>query len=182
MARGSRKEGTHPTWLDHNQHAAVRRRRFAPESARVAVGATCSPLVAAGAMAAVPAQGTTQPPRPTAITATASTDNAGLGGAVPQVLVEAGDPVDLTVTLQPTGAAYKFNTPLTLSASLESGDPTHGTLSPATVVMPAGANTATFSVTYSAVDNGVQITVTQRRTRRVRRRQAPRRRSTCSRS
>jgi hypothetical protein len=117
--------------------------------------------VAAGAIAAVPAQGTTQPPRPTVITATASTDNAGLGGAVPQVLVEAGDPVDLTVTLQPAGAAYKFNTPLTLSASLESGDPTHGTLSPTTVVMPAGANTATFSVTYSAVDNGVQITVTQ---------------------
>ena len=112
-------------------------------------------------MAAVPAQGITKPPRPVAITATASTDNAGLGGAVPDVLVQAGDPVDLTVTLQPAGASYKFNTRLNLTASLASGAQPIGTLTPTSVVMPAGVNSATFSVSYSATDNGVQITVNQ---------------------
>ena len=126
----------------------------------VAVLAAVGLFAAAGAVAAGPAQGT-QPPQPTAITATASTNNTGLGGAVPAVLAEAGDPINLTVTLQPAGSAYKFNTTLNLSASLAGGGTPSGTLTPTSVLMPAGANTATFTMSYSATENGVQVTVSQ---------------------
>jgi hypothetical protein len=98
-------------------------------------------------------------PAPTGITATASTQNASLGGAVPDVLVAAGSPIALTVTLSPAGAAFNTATKLTLTASLVSGARPHGTLSLASVSMPAGSNSATFAVAYSAVDNGVLVTV-----------------------
>ena len=123
-----------------------------------ALTAVCALLVALGAMAVTPAQGT-NPPTPTAISATASTDNTGLGGAVPDVLVQAARPLNLTVTLQPYGAAFRNATRLTLTPTLTSGETPNGKLNPQSVLMPAGVNSATFSVKYSAPDNGVQITV-----------------------
>lgn len=110
-------------------------------------------------MAVTPAQGTYYPPVPTGISATATTDNEGLGGAVPDVLVAAGQPLQLTVTLQPYGAAFKDATRLTLTPSLESGASPKGTLTPNTILMPAGVNSARFSVSYSATDNQVKIKV-----------------------
>jgi hypothetical protein len=101
----------------------------------------------------------TGPPRPTSIVATASTDNSDLGGAVPDVLVKAGGPFTLTVALEPYGAAFKNATTLSLTASLADGRQPGGVLSRRFVTMPAGVNSATFSVSYSAVDNGVQVSV-----------------------
>jgi len=73
--------------------------------------------------------------------------------------VIAGSPFTLTVTLSPAGAAFNTSTSLNLTASLATGGRTAGTLSPTSVIMPAGVNSATFAVAYSAVDNGVQVTV-----------------------
>ena len=99
-------------------------------------------------------------PAPTGISAMASTDNSNLGSnlgaAVPDVLVTAGSPFTLTVTLSPADAAFNTSTSLNLTTS---GGHTAGTLSPTSVIMPAGVNSATFAVAYSAVDNGVQVTV-----------------------
>jgi hypothetical protein len=99
------------------------------------------------------------PPNPTGIKASASTDNSDLGGAVPGVLVKAGGRFTLTVTLEPYGAAFDTPTTLGLTASLAEGGPPAGVLSRSFVTMPAGVNSATFSVSYSAVDNGVRISV-----------------------
>ena len=95
---------------------------------------------------------------PTALQVTASTDNTGLEGAVPDVLVSAGEPFDLKVTLQPAGAAFSTATTLTLTPSLASGAIPSGTLDPISVVMPAGTNSQTFAVSYSVADNGVIVT------------------------
>ena len=95
----------------------------------------------------------------TGISASASTDNTGLGGAVPTVLVAAGGTFTLTVTLQPAGAAFTKDTSLTVSASLSSGGKPHGSFGPGTITMPAGVNTQQFAESYSAVDNGVIATV-----------------------
>jgi hypothetical protein len=101
----------------------------------------------------------TTAPDPTGIDAAASTDNSTLGGAVPAVLVAAGSPFTLTVTLEPAGAEFKTNTKLNLSASLAAGGNAAGTFNPTSVTMPAGLNSQSFSVSYSSVDNGVQATV-----------------------
>ena len=117
----------------------------------------CAVLVGATIAAAVPAGGAA-PPAPTGISAVASTDNSTLGGAVPAVLVAAGGPFTLTVTLAPAGATFNTDTKLSLTPSLASGAHPGGSLSPASIVMPGGVNSAPFSVSYSAVDNGVQVT------------------------
>jgi len=119
--------------------------------------AASSLLMVATALAVVPANAAALP-TPTAITASAATNNGTIGGAVPDVLVAVGDKFQLTVTLQPAGAAFKSDTTLTLTPSLESGSP-KGSLSPTTIVMPADTNSQTFDVSYSAVDNGVIVTV-----------------------
>jgi hypothetical protein len=115
-------------------------------------------LTATGALALVPAQAGPLP-TPTAISASVATDNAGVGGAVPSVLAEAGGAIQLTVTLQPAGSAFKSDTPLTLTPSLTSGANPTGSFSPASLVMPADTNSATFTISYSAADNGVLATV-----------------------
>jgi hypothetical protein len=99
------------------------------------------------------------PPKPVAIDAVASTDNSGIGGAVPDVLVEIGEPFTLTVSLEPEGSAFTKDTKLSLAASLASGAQPAGALSTTWVIMPAGVNTKSFSVSYSAPDNGLQVTV-----------------------
>ena len=108
-------------------------------------------------MAAVPAQGTTQPPRPTSLTATARRTTQDSVAPFRRCLsrpVGPGRPDRHAAAcrrgLQVQHAAHY---PVCVA---QSGTPTHGTLSPASS-LPAGVNTATFSVTYSAVDNGVQI-------------------------
>ena len=95
----------------------------------------------------------------TGVSASASTPNSGLGGAVPTVLVAAGGPFTLTVTLQPAGATFTKDTSLAVTASLASGGKPHGSFGPSTITMPAGVNSAQFSESYSAVDNGVIATV-----------------------
>jgi hypothetical protein len=122
------------------------------------IALACAVLIGAMLAATTPAGGTS-PPAPTGITAAATTDNSTLGGggAVPAVLVAAGSPFTLTVTLTPAGAAFNTDTALSLTPSLASGAHPHGSLSPASIVMPKGVNSAQFSVSYSAVDNGVQV-------------------------
>src|SRR5882724_6575461 len=69
---------------------------------------------------------------PTGIGVVASTSNGGLGGAVPAVLVQAGSTFSVTVNLSPAGAAFKQDTPLSLTATLDAtvgGNP-HGSFSP----------------------------------------------------
>ncbi|MDP9220218.1 MAG: hypothetical protein M3P23_06730 [Actinomycetota bacterium] len=100
-----------------------------------------------------------QPLTPTSITVAASTDNTDLGGAVPDVLVAAGQTFRVTVTLSPPGTAFNTATKLNLTASLAGGGRPGGALTPTSVVMPGGVTTQTFAVSYSAVDNGVQVTV-----------------------
>jgi hypothetical protein len=127
------------------------------------IALACTVLVGAAIAAAMPA-GATAAPAPTGISAAASTDNSTLGGAVPAVLVAAGSPFTLTVTLTPAGAAFNTDTDLSLTASLVSGAHSGGSLSPASIVMPGGVNSAQFSVSYSAVDNGVQVRVSVAKT------------------
>jgi hypothetical protein len=100
------------------------------------------------------------PIAPTAINVAAATDNTGLAGAVPTVLVAADDVFTLTVNLLPAGAAFNKDTTLNLTATLDpsvGGDP-HGVFSPATIMMPAGASSQAFSISYNAADNGVLLT------------------------
>jgi hypothetical protein len=115
-------------------------------------------IVSSAGLSAAGNASATAPPTPTSISVTASTDNSTLGGAVPDVLVTAGNTFTLTVTLSPAGSAFNTATTLALTASLAAGGRPGGTLSPASVVMPGGVNTDTFAVAYSAVDNGVQVT------------------------
>src|SRR6266516_4120227 len=124
----------------------------------------CAVLIGATITATIPAGGATAAPAPTGISAAASTDNSALGGAVPAVLVAAGSPFTLTVTLTPAGATFNTDTKLSLTASLASGAHPGGSLSPASIVMPRGVNSAQFRVSYSAVDNGVQVTVSVAKT------------------
>lgn len=115
-------------------------------------------LIGAAVAATIPA-GAAASPAPTAISTAASTDNSTLGGAVPAVLVAVGSPFTLTVTLTPAGATFNTDTKLKLTASLASGAHPRGSLSSASIVMPRGVNSAQFSLSYSAVENGVQVTV-----------------------
>jgi hypothetical protein len=123
----------------------------------------CAVLIGATITATTPA-GATATPAPTGISAAASTDNSALGGAVPAVLVAAGSPFTLTVTLTPAGATFNTDTKLSLTASLASDAHPGGSLNPASIVMPGGVNSAQFSVSYSAVDNSVQVTVSVAKT------------------
>lgn len=136
-------------------HVSRRRARRAAlglaASGALLLGALCGPATIADA--------TGGPPTPTAITAHASTDNTGLGGAVPEVLVTKGKPITLTVALEPYGAAFAKDTKLKLTPSLASGATPAGKVRPTSVIMPAGVNSAAFTMSYSAVDNGVQVTV-----------------------
>ena len=84
------------------------------------IALACAALIGAMLVATTPT-GAASPPAPTGITAAASTDNSTLGGAVPEVLVAAGSPFTLTVTLTPVGAAFNTDTALTLTPSLASG-------------------------------------------------------------
>jgi hypothetical protein len=97
---------------------------------------------------------------PTGIDVVASTSNGGLGGAVPAVLVQAGSTFSLTVNLSPAGAAFKQDTPLNLTATLDPavGGSPHGSFSPAQITFPADVSSQTFAVSYSAADNGVILT------------------------
>src|SRR6266566_1315082 len=97
---------------------------------------------------------------PTGIGVVASTSNGGLGGAVPAVLVQSGSTFSLTVKLSPAGAAFKQDTPLNLTATLDAavgGNP-HGSFSPSQITFPADVSSQTFAVSYAAADNGVILT------------------------
>lgn len=117
------------------------------------IGLLASMVVGAGSVPASPIA-------PTALNVVASTGNTGLGGAVPNVLVQAGAPFTLTVTLSPDGATFNKDTDLDLTPSIDPsvGGSPQGTFSPPTVTFPGGVSSATFAVSYSAVDNGVVLT------------------------
>ena len=133
--------------------AVVRSARHRLAFAVATIGLLASMAVGTGS-----AHGTTI--APTGLNVSASTANLGLGGAVPNVLVQAGDPFTLTVKLIPDGATFNKDTPLSLTASIDPsvGGQPQGTFSPSTVTFPGGVSSATFSVSYSAVDNGVILT------------------------
>ena len=99
---------------------------------------------------------------PTGINVVASTTNADLGGAVPAVLVQAGAQFTVTVSLSPAGAAFKQDTPLNLTATLDAavGGSPHGSFSPSQITFPANVSSHTYldGVSYSAADNGVILT------------------------
>lgn len=95
---------------------------------------------------------------PTGVTVTLATTQAGLGGAVPGVLAQAGiTPITLTLTLAPTGAVFNQDATFALDVSLVGGATPSGLLRPGQVVLPAGQTSLTSTVTYSAVDNGVVV-------------------------
>jgi hypothetical protein len=125
------------------------------------IALACAVLIGAALVATIPADAASQP---TGISATASTDNSTLGGAVPAVLVAAGSPFTLAVTLTPAGTTFNTDTRLSLTASLASGAHPSGSFSPASIVMPGGVSSAQFSVSYSAVENGVEVTVSVAKT------------------
>jgi len=135
--------------------AVVRSARHRLAFAFAAIG-----LLASMAVGTSSAHGTTI--APTGLNVSASTANLGLGGAVPKVLVRAGDPsIALSITLSPDGATFNKDTTLTLTPSIDPsvGGQPQGTFSPSTVVFPGGVSSATFNnVSYSAVDNGVILT------------------------
>jgi hypothetical protein len=95
---------------------------------------------------------------PTTISASvSSTVRAPAGapvGAVPDVLVQQGDPFQVTVQLQSSqGHPAFFHRATTID--LTATGP--GELSPATVTMPPYASTATFTVSYSTFANAVTV-------------------------
>jgi hypothetical protein len=97
---------------------------------------------------------------PRALHVSAATANTGLGGAVPYVLVQAGGKFTLTVSLVPEGAVFRTDTRLDLTPTLAPmvGGSPHGTFSPSTVTFPADVSSHSYSVSYSAPDNGVVLT------------------------
>lgn len=95
---------------------------------------------------------------PTGVTVTLATTQAGLSGAVPRVLAQAGTtPITLTLTLAPSGAVFNQDATFALDVSLVGGATPSGLLSLGQVVLPAGQGSLTSTVTYSAVDNGVVV-------------------------
>jgi hypothetical protein len=128
------------------------RRRWGAVSARAAVLAATTLLAPLVVGAASLAQAGASPP--TGISVAVTTDNTGLGGAVPDVLVQAGAPFTLTVNLTPAGTSFNKDTVLDLTPT---GSSLHGTFSPATITMRAGVSQASFPVSYSAADNGVRL-------------------------
>lgn len=97
-------------------------------------------------------------PTPTLIASAVTSDVTAPCGppdcAVPAVIVAANQAFNLTVTLTASGvpAAFKQNTTLTLTATGP------GTLTPATVVMPANTSQFTFTgLKYSTYANGVTV-------------------------
>jgi len=95
---------------------------------------------------------------PTGVTVTLATTQAGLSGAVPGVLAQAGiTPITLLLTLTPSGAVFNQDATFALDVSLVGGATPSGLLSLGQVVLPAGQTSLTSTVTYSAVDNGVIV-------------------------
>lgn len=100
------------------------------------------------------------PGGPTGVSASLATDQSGLdGGAVPGVLAQAGvTPITLTLTLM--GGTFNQTATFNLGASLSAGGRASGSVTPGQVVLAAGQSSATYTITYSAVDNGVVVTPT----------------------
>lgn len=122
-----------------------------------------SALVSLLALVVVPGVAQGAPPArtvaPTGVVATVSTTQEGLGGAVPQVLAQAGvTPVTLTLTLVPEGSTFNQDSTFALDVSLAHGGTPSGTLTPGAVVLPARTTSSSSTFTYSAVDNGVVVT------------------------
>ena len=96
---------------------------------------------------------------PTGVTVTLATTQAGLSGAVPGVLAQAGiTPITLTLTLSPAGAVFNQDATFALDVSLASLATPSGLLTPSQVVLPAGQPSLISTVTYSEVDNKVVVT------------------------
>jgi hypothetical protein len=101
-------------------------------------------------------------PAPTSIASAVTSSVAAPCGppdcAVPAVIVAAGAPFSLTVTLTAAGAPAAFKKDTTLSLSATGG----GVVSPNSVTMPGGESTHTFTgLTYSTYANGVTVKAAQ---------------------
>jgi hypothetical protein len=151
------RESSHADGLGRERFIMARLAAIVP-TRLLRIVLACAVLIGVAIAATIPV-GAAPTPGPTGISAAASTDNSTLGGAVPAVLVAAGSSFTLTVTLTPAGATFNTDTKLSLTASLASGAHAGGSFSPASIVMPGGVSSAQFSVSYSAVENGVQVTV-----------------------
>src|SRR5262245_50566259 len=131
MLPGGTPSGDGGHMRSHNAGNASRRRRWAGwVSVRAVLAAVV--LLAPLVVGAVTAQAAGS--APTGISVAVATDNTGLGGAVPDVLVQAGAPFTLTVDLKPPGASFNKDTVLDLAPV---GSGLHGTFSPSTITMPA---------------------------------------------
>ncbi|RIK09348.1 MAG: hypothetical protein DCC50_15215 [Acidobacteria bacterium] len=97
--------------------------------------------------------------KPTGVVATMATTQPGVGGALPAVLAQAGvTPITLTLTLEPAGSTFPQDATFALDVSLAGGGTPAGDLSRDAVVLPRGETSGSWTVTYSAVDNGVVVT------------------------
>ncbi len=93
------------------------------------------------------------------VSSTVSAPEGSPAQAVPDVLVQQGDPFQVTVTLSSSHghpATFEHATTIDLSATGP------GSLDPSTVTMPAHTPSATFTVTYSTFANGVIVSATPR--------------------
>ncbi|MDN5796821.1 MAG: hypothetical protein L0H79_13840 [Intrasporangium sp.] len=123
-------------------------------------------LTLVGAVLPVQVSSAHHPTAPTALAVTMSTDTSGFGDAqgVPEVLAAAGQPITLTVTLQPAGATFTSDTDFDLDACIGAADdtcaPAPGHLSAQSITIPAGQTSGTDTVSYSRPDNGVRVSVT----------------------
>lgn len=130
-------------------------------AARVVAPLFCA-FVLAAPLVPTPSAGAGTLPQPTLIASSVSSPVVAPCGppacAVPAVLVQQGAPFSLTVMLSAAGApaAYNKATKLTLTA------PGPGVLSPASVTVPGGVSSYTFTnISYSTFANSVTVTAAQ---------------------
>ncbi len=125
--------------------------------------AILSALAMVGVFVAAPGPARADTPGLTTISATASTDpsiSADLGGSSPQVLTAVGRDFDVTVTLldaQGQALPAAENTPVTFTAADSAGDETANLTAPASAVIPLGASSATFQLSYGAATSTLVV-------------------------
>ncbi|KRE38887.1 hypothetical protein ASG73_00495 [Janibacter sp. Soil728] len=145
---------------------SIRTTMLAPRARRAGLAGLVAALLALAMMVLAPPPTSSADPTsgPTGVAVKLATTQPGVGGAVPDVLAQAGvTPISLTLTLtgdQPSGPTPTFTSDATfaLDVSLAGGGTPHGSVSPDQVVLPAGEVSTTTTITYSAADNGVVIT------------------------
>lgn len=110
---------------------------------------------------ALPAARAGYGPPPTTISAdvssTVSAPPGAPGAAVPDVLVQQGDPFQVTVRLR---SSYGYPASFDHATTIDLTATGPGQLDPSSVTMPAHHSSATFTVSYSTFANGVTVSAT----------------------